>query len=369
MIIALEQSLIDEFRAKVNDKNNLIAKKFMTRDGKNKWNIICSAMDWIEVTVKGLPYITLKENIKQLNSHQESLNLMQVIISVDILIESIFQLHRVLDIDYQLKEDHSIFRQTKVSDDLYFKHIRAVFGTHPVNLTSIDGITDPTGKRFYASWSSIDFTTSDAYQALLYSNDPNTKDQFFTVHINDICNYADSRYHLLDTLLKKVDSIIQDHIDKYRSKKIVLPDDELLQFKALREENEKRLCNNLSIINYLENMFSIDTETLGGSYLEEVRVYKTYLKSLTFQVVAELEAMEFNNVDIPYFFKGYNASKICEYFNGNDNPIGFAFLRDFIKDRNISEAFLYGNDNNKLRLIIDSLAYKNYQSRGAAIEL
>lgn len=369
MIIALEQSVINEFRAMVNDKNNLLAKKFINKDGKNKWNILCSAMDWIDVTVKGLPYIELMKQTNRLNSHHESLNLMQVIISVDILVESVRQLHRVLDVEYPFENERSIFRQTQLSDDIYYKHIRAVFGTHPVNLTSIDGIKGSPEKRFYASWSSIDYTTSDTYQVLLYSNDTDTEDQFITLDINDIFNYADSRYQLLNNLFEKVDSIIQNHIDKYKLEKIELPEEKLLQLKMLREENDKRLCSNLSIINYLENMLSINIESLSGYYLSEVSVYQSYLESLITKVAAELESMDFNFVEIPYFFKGYNASKLYEYFKGNDNPIGFALLEKFVTDRNIPETFLFGNDINKQRLIIEALAYKTYQSQGTAIEL
>lgn len=369
MNIELEQSLIDELRSKVSCKNYLIAKKFIANEGKNKWNIICSAMDWIDVTTKGLPYITLNDEPKQLNSHQETLKLMQVIVSVDILAESMFQLFRVFDLEYPLNKDNAIFKQTKISDDLYFKHIRAVFGTHPVNLTSVDGIKDPLGKRFYASWTSRDFTTSNTYQAVLYSNDPNTQDQVFTININDILQYANSRYQLMHIVLHKIDSIIQEHIDKYRLKKIILPEEKFLQLKVLREENEKRLCDNLHMINYLENMLSINIESLNGIFLEEVSIYQSFLTSLISKVATELELMNFNNVEIPYFFKGYNANKLYEYFNSNDNPIGFSLLKNFIKDCNIPEDFLYENNINILRLIIEALAYKKYQSNGTVIEL
>jgi hypothetical protein len=78
MSINLDPELIDDFRDSVNEQP-IFREMFKNIDGKNKWNIICSAMDWISVSAGGLPYI----NIKVPNfgyDHLISLNLMQYIV-------------------------------------------------------------------------------------------------------------------------------------------------------------------------------------------------------------------------------------------------------------------------------------------------
>ena len=48
----LDNSLIDKFRNKVN--NGYVLQMYIENDNKNKWNIICSAMDWISVSIGGI---------------------------------------------------------------------------------------------------------------------------------------------------------------------------------------------------------------------------------------------------------------------------------------------------------------------------
>ncbi|MGG3737515.1 hypothetical protein [Aeribacillus pallidus] len=56
--ININSDLIDEFRNKVNEEP-FFREKYRNVNGKNYWNIICSAMDWISVASEGLPSIKL----------------------------------------------------------------------------------------------------------------------------------------------------------------------------------------------------------------------------------------------------------------------------------------------------------------------
>lgn len=76
------------------------------------WNVICSAMDWIEVAVEGIPYIELKHQ----NQNVASLNLMQLICAMDLIVESVQQLYRVFNQDYPYRNDKSIFKNEKTDD-------------------------------------------------------------------------------------------------------------------------------------------------------------------------------------------------------------------------------------------------------------
>lgn len=206
MSVELNPCLIEVFRRKVN--GGACLRKYRNVDGKNKWNVICSAMDWISVAAYGLPKIQLDVGGIGPN-HYQSLNLMQYIIAIDNMVVSVRQLYRVLYAmkNHPLSSDKSVFQQSKVTDDVYFKQIRAVFATHPVDLKSIDGIQQVTDERFYASWVASGVGRND-FTVFLYSNDPDKTEAIpFGVSIKKVNHYAKLRYDLLQELSDKVDEL------------------------------------------------------------------------------------------------------------------------------------------------------------------
>ena len=80
----MDSSLIKEFRNKVN-KHDLILHIYQNYNGKNKWNIICSAMDWIQVGVSGIDINTLERT----NSDQASVKVITYISTIDVMWEGI----------------------------------------------------------------------------------------------------------------------------------------------------------------------------------------------------------------------------------------------------------------------------------------
>ncbi|MGM0835423.1 MAG: hypothetical protein ACQEV7_04655 [Bacillota bacterium] len=204
----IDSRLIDNFRNKINEEP-AIEGKLKNVNGKNHWNILCSAMDWINVATGGLPQIKLNTRGFGYN-HFDTINLMQYIITVDVLVESIIQLFRVIEgkNSYPLINSNCIFNHKQLSDDKYFKHIRAVFSTHPVNLSSLDGVKKNNGERFYASWVAKDGIDDD-FNVFLYSNNPNKDDLYsFGIKVAEINKYAEMRYQLLEALTIKIENII-----------------------------------------------------------------------------------------------------------------------------------------------------------------
>lgn len=154
----------------------------------------------LSVSVNGLPYIDLT------HSHDDvrSLNVLQLITTYDIVLQSIEQLLRVFDMEHPLKKDDSVFNAA-VPDDAYFAQIRACFGAHPVDLRSADG-TKSTDK-YFASWSS-DVSSSiggdGEYSVYLYSNNPDTVQPIrFSMSFAKIREYTIKRYSLLSNVIKK----------------------------------------------------------------------------------------------------------------------------------------------------------------------
>lgn len=131
----MDEKLIEEFRERVND-NYFVLHVYKNKEGKNKWNCICSAMDWISVAVhylcsKRVLHITKDENMN-------SIEVYTFLSCIDMLWESIQQLHRVFynTTDIPFIKEKKVFcnNQFSMDDNNFFKTVRACFGAHPVNL-------------------------------------------------------------------------------------------------------------------------------------------------------------------------------------------------------------------------------------------
>lgn len=86
----LELGLINEFRGVVNE-NNFTYFRYSNYRDKNQWNCICSAMDWITVAVEHLADYPRKRT-----GNLGSIEMYSYISSVDIIVEAVQQLHRVI---------------------------------------------------------------------------------------------------------------------------------------------------------------------------------------------------------------------------------------------------------------------------------
>lgn len=364
MIINLNPELIDKFRDKVNERP-IFADKYVNIENKNKWNLICSAMDWITITVEGLPLINLKGNSKGpgYNSLQ-SLNLVQYIISIDILVESIIQLYRVLydSMTYSLKNDKSIFKQEKISDDLYFKHIRAIFGAHPVNLTSLDGASKKQDERFFASWVTEDHVGDKDFSVFLYSNDPkDLENHSFEISIKEINAYAEKRYNLLFDLINKVELILNDHEITYRKKQILSDKDNFNQLRILHEENIKRFGTSEGyayLINYIYRILNVKLNkdlNFDTTFVDE---YRNYLVSIINIIKTNLQNMKYDYIPLGRDFKGYEFEKISVYLHTGAHPIGEKYFNNLIRVGILPTYLLVGEDLIEKELFFDAMIYK-----------
>ncbi|WP_052703049.1 hypothetical protein [Paenibacillus beijingensis] len=131
----LDDSLLENFKQAVNDHDDFLINTYGDYNGKNLWNLICSSKDWLHVSVNGLPFIALNHA----NDDVRTLNVLQLIMTYDLVVQAIEQLLRIFEMKHPFKEDHSVLNKS-VPDDTYFAQIRACFGAHPVNLDSSDGV-------------------------------------------------------------------------------------------------------------------------------------------------------------------------------------------------------------------------------------
>lgn len=325
-------------------------------------------MDWISVASEGLSNINTDIDVNFGYNHLETLNLMQYIICVDHLTESIIQLYRVLynTNTYLLSEDQEIFKQSKISDDKYFKHIRAVFSTHPVNLDSLDGIKSQNGEKFYASWVSKDWLGENDFNVYLYSNDPLKDDRYFGLNINDINRYAEKRYGLLIPLMEKVEEILDKHRDYYKNKNIATDDNVVKQLEILIEENSLRFGFNYGyagIINYLYRMMKVDLNSDGLFNLSAVKEYRDFMFPFVPEIKSRLQNMDNEIVTLPSTATGYKFEKIYSYLFNHEHPLGEQYFRGLIKKGILPTYLLNCDDFDEKQLVLDALLHKEFRSR------
>lgn len=231
----MDNGLLHEFREKIN-KDYMVLHIFRNKNNKNKWSVLCSAMDWIEVSLEGIEPSMLSRG----NDNKSSIKMITFVSCVDILWESIQQIHRVLfdTTEIPFKEDNSIFKQN-VSDNVFFKTIRACFAAHPVNLQEVFS-DDDSHERWFASWSGGTFSRKD-FSVILYSNVPDKESRFFDISFSDLMEFAKNRYYYLGELMKQIDKIVLEYKKDYQKIEIEQKAEISERILLLIEENKKRL--------------------------------------------------------------------------------------------------------------------------------
>lgn len=265
--------LIGKFRERVN-KNNYVFNKYRNIDGKNKWNCICSCMDWVSVAIS-----YLSENpipVQHGNDDLTSVNVYTYISCVDMVFEAVKQLHRVFVSEKGLpfENESTIFTENVYckNDNDYFKLVRSCFGAHPVNLNDYF-TSDKTTERRFASWSGGHFSKRD-YGVVLYSNSPGVKSIFFDISFAEIDAFLVRTYSYLEDLISVIDKDEDRSQRELRNKPIKYDKNPIVQLRILDEENKKR-CNNdyyKYIIDELKLIF--ETQITNPDNLSKVNQYR-----------------------------------------------------------------------------------------------
>ncbi|MBB3113405.1 hypothetical protein FHS18_005517 [Paenibacillus phyllosphaerae] len=356
MPINIDIELIEDFRDVVND-NPFFRYKYKNIDGKNKLNAICSAMDWITVTADGLCNIEPSPKIGIGYDHLETLNLMQYIISIDVLVDAIIQLHRALITPYPLKNDKSIFSQSKLNDDTYFKHIRAVFGTHPVNLDSIDGVKPNTEERFFASWPAKAPGHGD-FMVYVYSNNPDKSEKLnpISINIEQLNRYAELRYQLLIPLKGFIDSFMDNHTETKKTEPIPKTYSDPIDFADnLIKESIDRFgpkYGHHHKLAFIRRLLSIGISPSADSNTTKlVANYKSSLIKNLNNIHDDLQKMDIQH-NWDYSACGYEFEKIGSYFAAG-NPIGMMLFEELANTGPLPR-YLIDSNKDEQQLILES---------------
>ncbi|RXT08920.1 hypothetical protein [Ammoniphilus sp. CFH 90114] len=323
----LDSSLLEKFKQAVSDHDEFLINTYSNYNGKNLWNLICSAKDWLSVSVNGLPYIDLN------HSHDDvrSLNVLQLIMTYDLVFQAIEQLHRVFEMEHPLKKDDSVFNEA-VPDDAYFAQIRACFGAHPVDLRSADG-TKSTDK-YFASWSSNVGGSGD-YTVYLYSNNPDVVQPIpFSMSFAKIHEYTVKRYSLLSNVVSVIEKKNGIFVEEQRQREIERSSDVVEQLQLLLKENSIRIGDGEGYHHDIQTLIELFTapQDFPEQGREKVAKYLDSLHLLVDELYEAFQSMTFSEDGLAHGhllhsrshrFKDvfYDLGKVFEYLNNSSYPL------------------------------------------------
>ena len=322
----LELCLINEFREVVN-KNSFTYFRYSNNRNKNQWNCICSAMDWITVAVEHLA-----DYPKKRAGNLGSIEMYSYISSVDIIVEAVQQLHRVIlsTAEQLFSKDTDCFPQNKFNkNDLdHFKTIRSCFGAHPVNLDEPGNEQDRSMRRF-ASWSGGNFGDSD-FSVILYSNQVGGKDIFLSIDMDQVLVFAQKYYTYLQVLVGELKRQYVTFCAEMKAKRFCYEGDVLSRLYTLRTECKARLDNDYYRTTIDELILIFETPITCKNNREMAESYYIALESLIDEIYHNLQEMtlvdlEYDDLLYPVSNKlpngwGYWREKLSEYVFGNGYP-------------------------------------------------
>ncbi|MCL2383943.1 MAG: hypothetical protein FWC79_07525 [Oscillospiraceae bacterium] len=351
----MDLEVIGNFSNKVNE-NEFVLFKYGDVEGKNKWNCVCSAMDWIRLSARVIDKITFDNKDIDINC----MELYKYISCIDIILESIQQLHRVFFDDGSLQkfiDTDNIFKNKigKESDNNYFKTIRASFGAHPVNLDEPNSPQDKGLKRFASNpFDNRRNLWKDGrdFSVRLYSNIVGEEDLPFPIWISELKEFIKSRYMYLNTISKQIDVIYEKFATENRKRVIVTSEEPLEQIEILKTEVKIRANNDYYtwILDDLKMAFTINSEDKQNQkilecyrqkLLDVIKDIKENLQNMIFTEIQSYEELEEipDNVEVPSQFS-YAIEKLSNaYYGGSEIHTQYPieeFLEGIIDFTNLS---------------------------------
>ena len=354
----MDDNLINTFRDKVNE-DNMVFNMYHCCNNKNKWNIICSAMDWITVAVDGINEISLPSNA---NNNLSSIAYISFIMCIDILWESIQQLHRVIFNTSKIpfRGEKRIFRNNILSksDNEYFKTIRACFAAHPVNLDDHFTSLNKKEKR-YASWSGRFFGSGD-FSVILYSNVIGEDDIVLSIYTSNLIEFAETRYNYLNTLIEELNRQKNSCLSILKNTPIQKSESIIEQIDILISECKKRIDDDYYTFELKKLRILFSTPITSQKNLCIVSQYRESLSSRVDEIFRILQEMDMDgpsdqNIfnDFVPFSCHYSFSKLADTVYGH----GHTLLVDILSFKNILDSILdFDNIMSPLELYVVVLA-------------
>lgn len=286
------------FREKANGHMFLLAK-YSNTNGKDLWSCICSAMDWIDV---GVQYI---EKFQPSGRHglQNCIEIYSFITAIDIVYQSIARLFWVLQKNgedgtrkhkpfFQTKGCFSAVKNHSLTDDQFFKEIRACCGAHPTDLETFIS-DDKAGKKQYrfASWTYTE--NNESFNVTLYPENATGKTITIKVFYSELIEYFEQRFHYLNTLVERIDELYATFKEEKANEPIPKSSDPLEQLRILKAANIQRLNNEYynEIIDQFICFLNTDFESKANEAL---------IENYRAKLVSEIETLYHNIQQLDY---------------------------------------------------------------------
>lgn len=326
---------IKKFRSFVNEEENIsyLTQKYIDNSEKNQWNCICSCMDWIDVASDYINDIEYSED----NFNKKCMQVYLYISAIDIIVEAINQLNRVInkEKDPLFKGDITIFGgKLGLDDNSYFKELRAAFGAHPVNLKS----REDKNIKYFASWplKSI-FNDEYDFYCKLYVNDKQLEDSKIYLKIEQLNKFVVRRYKYLDNLQIKIKNDKNKYLsDILRKNKLKLTNNKFKDIENLKAflnliwENDyyEMLLGDMQRMLKAYNKFNIDNIIIKN-YIDE-------LDKVIIELYNNLSTGNFNEIDSQYIINPkVNLNKI--------NDTMFSYYLEKLK------GYIYNEENEDIK--------------------
>ncbi|MFT6256991.1 MAG: hypothetical protein ACJAT8_001530 [Cellvibrionaceae bacterium] len=290
MINVVSDDKITEFRDLVNSNSSFVYQTYKDKNGKNLFNLVCSCMDWITVSIRHL------ENVPDFDKNIDTrvMQMFTLISSIDLISESITQLHRVFinpqTIPFTGEKKCFANRLFADEDDnSYFKTVRACFGAHPVNLNQSNT------KRF-ASWPFDSHSNTAELTVHLYSSNINDEDLPLHLNRNELLEFLTTRYDYLDVIADKIESLFIEYQKNLSKQLIESKFDPLEQLYVLKAESVKRLDNDYYNGEIDDLIMIFEAEVTDPDLMPIADSYKDSLIPLIDEIKTNLQSM--NIVDL-----------------------------------------------------------------------
>ncbi|RZV02970.1 UNVERIFIED_ORG: hypothetical protein EOZ59_2974 [Serratia quinivorans] len=293
--VTIDDTLITDFRDVVNERE-FAYSYFINRNGKNQFSPICSCMDWISVSVRYLMnFPELSEDIDV-----KAMQVYSLISSIDITVEALQQLHRIIESDHKLtrwpfSKSVNVFKNkipylSSENDDAYFKSIRAIFGAHPTNLKNSHG------ERLFASWPHFHAFNENDFTISLYNNTPGIDDVIFGIKFGELITYVESRYNYLEVLKGSVIAIRNKHYSTLSKQIIPSTDNIHAELKLLLSEVAVRGDNDYYRME-VEELISLFGGNVKEAHLQgEVEVFLSKLQPIAVEIRYNLQEMNIEDL-------------------------------------------------------------------------
>jgi hypothetical protein len=281
---------ISDFRDLVNSNSKFVYQIYKDKGGKNLFNLVCSCMDWISVSVRHL------ENAPEFDSNIDvkCMQVYSLISSIDLVSASVTQLHRVF-----VNEQTEPFKGEKKSfvkrlfehedDNTYFKTLRASFGAHPVSLNQ-------SNSRRFASWPFKSHLNNADLTVHLYSREIGEEDLTLNLYISELLKFLTTRYDYLEVIAEKIQSLFEEYKADLSEQTIETKSDPLEQLYVLRAESEKRLDNNYYNGEIDDLIMIFEAKVTDATLLHLADSYKESLLPTIEEIKTNLQSM--NIVDL-----------------------------------------------------------------------